>query len=213
MTGVCVVPPNILFPEGSTYAMVVYDTIGSQVGWNGIIVTVDSKGPVKSLLKVRQGDIVVMTGVVDEIPTEDMNSMTIFKCLSITTVDSFHLTPKPILVSLSDFYRGSYPTGQVKYSTGEQYEGMYVELHDLRVYSEVSAMEGSLNLVDTAGNTLSTSDVSKWFTLGRHRDASSTYTPPVSARIDTIRGIIVTSGDSLHSNGSYGYRKIGRAHV
>jgi hypothetical protein len=199
----CVVPPLIL--TKTRYAMVVYDTSATSPFWGGIVVECGLYGPLYQFLDVKEGDNIFMVAQVEEVPSLNLNSETRLNCLSLVKISSLNNKIAPITVSMSDFYEGSYPSGKIKYSSGEQYEGMLVELHHLRSSSIIDTLNGTFMLIDSAGNTFSAADLSKWFTLGSYRDSSSTYSIPVNAFIDTIRGIITSVDGSPNPNGGYGY--------
>jgi photosystem II stability/assembly factor-like uncharacterized protein len=199
----CVIPPLVL--TKNRYTMVVYDTTSNQQTWRGVMVECDPYGPLSDFLNVRTGDVLYLPGIVEEIPWPTANSETRLKCLSVSRTGSNPAPIAPVNVSIPDFYVGAYPTGQIRFSTGEQYEGMFVEMHHLRSSSIIDTTNGTFMLVDSAGNTFSVADLSKWFTLGSHRDTSSTYSIPVDAYIDTIRGIITDVTGTPGPNGGYGY--------
>ncbi len=199
----CIVPPLIL--TKNRYTMVMYDTAGPSLPWRGIMVQCDPYGPLSAFLDCHAGDILYSNHTVTEIPWPNSVSDTRLQCLGVERLGTGSEGVLPLNVQVSDFYAGSYPTGKINFSNGEQYEGMLVELHGLQSTSVIDSSSGTFMMVDSAGNTFSESDFSKWFTLAEHRDSSSHYSVPLHARIDTIRGIIVSASGSPNPNGGYGY--------
>ncbi|MGA2622692.1 MAG: T9SS type A sorting domain-containing protein [Bacteroidota bacterium] len=207
LTAYCVVPPTEV--AIGVPSMIACDTGGNGAAWRGIPVQVDPAYQPGGFMKIKQGDVVQMHGVVYETPANSMNSTSIFMCRYLKVVDSLHAPPSSLPVSISDFYRGTYPRGAVVYSRGEQYEGMMVELHNVTVAAIVDTTAGTVELVDDSSNTMITSDASRWYTLGDRRDSLSRYsTPPVGARVDTIRGIIIAGSASDIGEINYGYRLV-----
>jgi hypothetical protein len=165
-------------------------------------------------LNLNPGDIVRLRGFVDEFPTSSMASYTEF----VPVTQSFILTttmpngpveivghaapPPPIQLTTGAFIKGTYPSGKVMFSTGEQYEDCYVQLTNLKVSAIVNGTNGTFSVVDSAGNEISTLDASTWFTNRVWRDPSSTYTTPsIGQAIDTIRGYISTNSGSESARG------------
>ncbi len=189
--------------------MIAYDTGGNGTAWRGIPVQIDSEYQPGGFMKIQRGDVVEMRGVVDESPQNSMNSTTIFKCRFLKINDSLYPPPSALQVTIANFYNGTYPGGSLVYSRGEQYEGMMVELHNVSVAALLDTTSGIVELIDQNSNTLVTSDASRWYTLGNYRDSVSRYsTPPVGARIDTIRGIIIAGSASDIGEINYGYRLV-----
>jgi hypothetical protein len=97
-----------------------------------------------------------------------MNSTTQLNIVAgrpITIIGSTAI-PSPIQLNVSDFYQGIFPGGTTRYSTGEPYEGMIVELRDLTVTALLNPARGTFTMQDAGGNEISTYDMSKFFTLG-----------------------------------------------
>ncbi|MGA2622839.1 MAG: YCF48-related protein [Bacteroidota bacterium] len=207
LTAYCVVPPTELVIGAPT--MIAYDTGGNGAAWRGIPVQIDPEYQPGGFMKIRQGDVVQMRGIVDETPSNSLNSTSIFMCRFLKVVDSLHSPPSALQVSIPDFYTGTYPGGAVVYSRGEQYEGMMVELHNVTVAALIDTTAGTFELVDGNSNTMITSDDSRWYTLGNRRDSLARYsTPPVGAGIDTIRGVIIAGSGSDIGEVNYGYRLV-----
>jgi len=193
ITGRCVVPPFGVSGSNGQMRLALCDTGLPPSAWRGLVLT---NATATRFANVQRGDIIQAQGRVDE-NLRGMNSATEFATSGLRIVSTSPATPlPPIPVRIADFYRGAFPGGSVTYSTGEQYEGSLVELHDVTVYSIANATQGTIYLVDETGNTLRTSDLSSWFTLRSHRDPASTYAvPPPGTVIETLRGLITAEGD------------------
>jgi len=205
MDAVCVVPLNVLYdPNDGAPAMLFYDVASDTAPWHGIIVKPSSSPAFNEFFKIKSGQEVLCGGGPKEEPSENMNSMTIYSPDDYVVEDSLQSMGRYVVKKITDFHRGSYTNGWTQFSTGEPYESSLVEFHNLSVTSYVNSSVGTVNLSDGLGNTISTSDMSVWFTLRSNKSPSSTFTiPPLGARIDTIRGIITTEPDD---SGRYVYR-------
>jgi len=193
----CIIPPKILTSESPDYIMVFYDTASAETTWRGIVVRADSS--LVQIQNVQKGQLYELRGRVSEEPAGSMNSLTIFNVRSfrkITLPAKVEKTTQGEVAfkgNLWGFYDGNYPAGRVNYSTGEQFEGMLLELHDLTVASYVNDPPTAFILRDGGGNMIAVWDASGWFTLRAHRDSGSEYTlPPIGAHISSIRGVIMT---------------------
>ena len=220
ITGVCLVPPKLITYTGWGWTMELYDT-GTVSQWGAILVRGNAPADTTKMiadgfLNVTAGDIVNMTGVISEFPASRGFSLTQFQPIPgipIEIIGSGEL-PKPVVKNLSDFYQGVFPAGTIQYSTGEPFEGMYVEFHNLTVDNKVNLTRGTFSAVDSLGNEISEYDWSHYFTLG-HTSGTTVIAPPDTAwsriyaslgngaRIDTLRGIVTTSSGS---EGPRGYR-------
>ncbi|MBI5216489.1 MAG: hypothetical protein HY960_12130 [Ignavibacteriae bacterium] len=206
VVGVCVVEPKVIGYTANGFVMVLYDTASNDNEWRGLWVRCNSptdtlQNILDGFLNVQRGDIVRITGRLSEFPTGNMNSMTQFQPIPgipIEVVGTMNI-PSPVnkIDSVEQFYACAYnPVGPycTKYSTGERYEGMYVEFHNLTVigYRNISG-RSAIEMADAEGNTIVMHDASKWFTVtGAWRDPNSTWSlPPVLSVIDRISGIIL----------------------
>lgn len=165
---------------------------------------------------IEQGDIIRITGFTEEFPTPgtggSMNSTTQFRPVygvPIELMNSGQPLPQPTLINASDLYVGAYPGGQVKYSTGEQYESGLVELQRLTV-TQIVGGRGTFNLIDSVGNTISDLDISWHFSVGHYDDGSGHYqfpgdtnyiVPQVGAVLDVIRGTITCNSGGENNRG------------
>ncbi len=201
VTGICVVPPRTLAKNG--LAMLVYDTARTLTTWRGLIVECEPSGPIAAFANVIAGNVVTLTGQVQEVPSQSLYSETRLRCSSIS-IDGYDPARIPPLArSITDFYVGEWPDGMVTFGSGEPCGGMIVELYGVRTVSPDDPPNGTVTIIDSLGNTLPVSDLSRWFTLGSHRDSSSSYSTPVNAWIDTIRGVITSAYGPPAEGGGY----------
>jgi hypothetical protein len=206
VTALCVVPSGVLNFTQSGYTMLLYDTAAGYSPWGGVFVRATDDSAAHGLdgfFNVERGDIIEMTGLVSEFPAANMNSVTQFQPIpgiAVTILSESNPIPPPIPLSVSDFYSGLALGGTIKYSTGEQYEDIIVELTGVVVNSHLNSVRGTFNAVQS-GNMISDYDASTWFTIRgpdpitgfvfRHPDATYTL-PGLNTVIDTLRGYITT---------------------
>jgi photosystem II stability/assembly factor-like uncharacterized protein len=190
--GVCVVPPDLLTVD-SAMAVVLYDTTHLPATGRGIVVRAPGTPPA-NFLNMHTGDVVTVIGGVDDVPRYSANSMSSILVHSVQITGTLPV-PGAVNGHVHNFHFQSYPEGLVRYTTGEQYEGMIVSFHNLTVTSYPAGMPaGTFTMQDAAGNEITISDLSRWFTLRAHRDSASTYAlPPIGSHVDMIRGVIVTT--------------------
>jgi hypothetical protein len=217
--GIVAIPPGVVTYTLGTWTMLLYDTAAANTQWKGILLRANSLADTTQLklngfLNVSPGDIITITGVIQEFPTSRGVSATQFAPLAsqpITIIGSAPLPP-PVVKNIADFNAGLFPGNDVQYATGEPFEGMYVEFHNVTVNNKVNTTRGTFSFVDQLGNELSDYDWSHFFTLGH----GSSSLPPYPAdtgwaqryqvmgngmRIDTIRGYITTSSGSESPRG------------
>ncbi len=218
----CLVPAKVLTFTQRGWTMLLLDTV-NWAPWGGILVRVGnatdtSQAILDGFLNVEQGDIIQMTGKVDEFPAGYMNSMTQFVPIpgqAITIVGAGTI-PQPVDVSISDFYQGLFPGGKAMFSTGEPYEGLLVRFHaPLTVDARVSGPplgRGTFSMVDGSipANQVADYDASKYFTLKGsstdHPGADSIWSliyPVVGTMLDSIQGYMTTVSGM---EGPRGYR-------
>jgi hypothetical protein len=219
--GIVVVPPGLITYTAGVWTMLLADTSSSANQWGGILVRIGALADSTLLkqngfLNVSKGDIITMTGVGSEFPTLRSFSSGQFAPLPaypITIIGSAPV-PAPIVMNIGDFYTGLFPSGKVKFSTGEPYEGMYVEFRNVTVNNLVNVPRGTFSFVDGLGNEMSDYDWSHYFTDGHGSSSLPLYPADtnwaktylsmgVGVGIDTIRGVITTSSGS---EGPRGYR-------
>lgn len=196
LTGQCVVPPLIFYDQGY-YTAILYDTASGSPTWRGVALRCDHGVPGGTFITLNAGDLVKVSGVPHEQPA-GMLSNTVFGIqLSYKVLATGLPLVAPVPVKISDFFERKNSVQVPKFRTGEQYEGMMVEFHNVTVNSVASADDGTFNFVDGDGFSMTTSDASAWFTNSSRRNYFSTYDiPPPATHIDTLRGIILTTTGS-----------------
>jgi DNA/RNA endonuclease YhcR with UshA esterase domain len=202
VTGVVMVKPRILSYTLQRYNTYIQDTTGKI--WAALnVLTDDSSAQAQQTLinAIDTGWVVTFTGRVKEYTGGQSNSLTELFAYSptyyttATPLNYLYSTPKrpePIEVNVSDFANGAIPpNGKVKFSTGEQYESMYVIIRNVTV-SAIDWTSGSFYFVDAAGNTMQMYDGSAYYTLRSHKNSASKYQPPaVGTKLAYIRGLIL----------------------
>jgi hypothetical protein len=182
--------------------MILYDT-ANMSSWRGVLVRCPgdtNQHTADGFLNVERGDVIQMTGVVQEFqpPGDGSNTVTQLapiQGIAISVIGSAPI-PEPPTLDPIVFYEGTPFTGKIWYSTGEQYEGMNVQMVNLVKDANINIVNGTFRLKNPlTGNAASDYDMSKWFTLRTtFKDPLSTFVlPPNGTTIDTIRGIITTS--------------------
>lgn len=220
--GLVVVPPGVITYTQGIWTMLLYDTSSTNNQWGGILLRVASLLDTTQLkqngfLNVSPGDIITLTGVISEFPgpppvgsnrATSTTQLAPLPSKPITIIGSAPL-PVPIVKNTGDFYTGLFSSGRVNYSTGEPYEGMYVEFHNVTINNKVNTFRGTFSFVDALGNEISEYDWTHFFTLGHGAFPADTnwakryLTMGNGMRIDTIRGVISTASGS---EGPRGYR-------
>lgn len=205
VVGVVVAPAKVINFTSIGYNFLIADT-GSRSVWGGLFVrpaissTTNPGDTILAIqwgmLNVNRGNLIRMTGVIDEFPVNDNVSLTQIVPLYSQPLQVLGNAPIPPHQQklVTDFQWGLGLVGPIRFSTGEPMEAMRVELTNLLVHSVLNNTNGTFNMVDANGNMISMMDASKWFTTRGHRDPASDYVlPPIGARIDTIRGYIMTN--------------------
>jgi len=212
-----VVPLKVITYTAQGWTMLLYDT--AQVSqWKGLLLraSIDDSTQLTAdgFYNVAPGDVITVTGTISEFPSSRGFSLTQFQPVAGHNLDIVGSAPlpKPIVMNVGDFYTGIFSTGKVQYATGEPFESMLVEFHNLTVDGKVNPSRGTFSAVDELGNEISDYDYSRYFTL---QGSSADHPGPdplwsqiyaglgVGVRIDTLRGVIATSAQS---EGPRGYR-------
>ncbi len=217
--GLVVVPPGVITYTTDIWTMLLYDTTSGIDQWGGILLRGNLGDSTKlkqdGFLNVSPGDVITLTGVISEFPSGVPYSGTQLAPLAgnpITVIEQDRPLPSPVVKEPGDFYKGIFSGGKIQYGTGEPYEGMYVEMHNLTIDNKVNTSRGTFSAVDALGNEISDYDWSHFFTLG-HGTSSLPLWPAdtnwakiysnmgVGLRIDTIRGVITTCSGSESPRG------------
>lgn len=218
VVGLCVVEPKILTFTAGGFTMLLYDTAATITQWGGVFVRVNAPADTAQIildgfLNVGAGDIIRITGRVSEFPSGNMNSTTQLQPIAGIPIPILGSMPLPryARMNVGDFYRGIFPGGRVRYSTGEPKEGMLVEFVNLTVNERISFSRGTFAAVDDSGNQIGMYDASRFFTKGhggtlpQPGDSLWTYLYNnfinVGTRIDTLRGYITTVSGAENPRG------------
>ena len=214
------VEPRVVSYTAGGLTLCVVDTgaLGSQP-WSGILVRYptlsgsvpDSAGfDQDGFFNVERGDVVEMTGVIQEFTANQMNSLTQFAPIpgkGVQILASGKPLPAPVHLSVSDFNIGSNPGGKIMFSTGEQWESKYVYFTNVTVVANVNTSRGTFMFTDGT-NQLSDYDWSYHFTLSPSAQTQPTTpadtaykVPPAGTVIDTIRGYVATSSGGESARG------------
>jgi hypothetical protein len=117
-------------------------------------------------------------------------------------IDLNPVTISPTVVSIDQFMKSDGAGGQViQHSTGEQYEGVYVQLNNVTVVDRSGPNSNRWNwaLQDQNGNKISTYDFSAYFRNDNREDTigppaipgTPNFTPPnIGVTLSYIRGVI-----------------------
>jgi hypothetical protein len=223
IVGVVVTPPKIINYTSLGYNVILADTgyytDGADYN-NGPFRSIFVRCPISSsgnpgdtvkyadILGLETGDVVRVTGWVWEFPSymesgaPSITSQTEFVPLAndaavlvFDRLESGYPLPTPKIVeSPNPMYQGLYPGGKILYTSGEPLECSILEARGFIVSEIINPGSGTFNMVDDFGNAFAEYDCSKWFTLRAYRDPASTFAaPPLGARIDTVRGMIMPS--------------------
>jgi len=229
IVGQIIVPAKVItFTGYNGYNFILRDTAtNNPTGeWSSIIVRTASSDDTLGLynagiLAYNVGDIIRIRGYADEFPSNNFVSYTQF--VPIASTAGFYPTaempscvvyvdtkpvPRPTTLTVDQFMKGGYDGAgkNIQYSTGEPWEGSYVQLTDLTVSAVVNSTNGTVALQDRNKNEIATMDGSKWFTNRSgtpststipYRDPASTFTTPkIGQVLDTIRGYIAGNSGS-----------------
>lgn len=117
-------------------------------------------------------------------------------------IEILDLEPKTVTatpIRIDSLMTGNAGVGQVQNKvSGEQWEGSYVELRDVTVFSrQASGSRWFWSVADENGNAIDVSDFSAWFRNDNNSDSVLTagrFAPPLpGTRISYMRGVIVES--------------------
>jgi len=204
VVGLVVAPAKTVTYTRVGWSMILADTSATPYPWGGLLVRVDNSvdtNSVTGFLNPQRGDIIKMTGFMAEFPAGVMNSTSQFSPIANSSVEIIGSKPlpKPVPLTAGTFGQGIFPANKVLYSTGEQYEGCYVELTNLVVDARTDTGRGQFSMVDPVGNQVTMYDYSRYFTKqGTSVDHPAADTqwvrlyPQIGTVVDTIRGIITT---------------------
>lgn len=210
-----VVAPSVVNASGNDFRILmrgqnsrtiyIQDTSNNIFG--GIIVrqadTVSNTG----ITNLDSGMKVTLTGIVQEFPDIISSGATQLKLDTLSIIQvlpTIKKRPAPIQVNVSDFDS----LGNVKFLTGEKYEGMYVQLNNVTIGAQSPlGVRNVRRLIDANGNFIYMRDFSNFYSTGPTPSWGWTaYTPPsIGSTVTSIRGVIVNSAYADANGGLYGY--------
>ncbi|MDQ3073562.1 MAG: T9SS type A sorting domain-containing protein, partial [Bacteroidota bacterium] len=135
------------------------------------------------------------TGVVDEFQGNTQLILLPFPA-EITDLTPFEVEPEVLPISYFSKLNESTATNEIQFTTGETYEGMYVEFRDVRVVNvQQSGGRYFWSIQDSAGNAISIRDVSSLVRNDGLADSiphDNNFLPPTeTSLLAYLRGIIV----------------------
>jgi len=173
--------------------------------WKGVNVRLGNLADSTTTLffdNFKVGNLVSFTGVVNQFPAGPTGETQIDLLPITTSIVSLQSAPAPIVLPVSDFmlYDAAQQTSVWQPTTGEQYEGSYVQFNNVTVTNVQPQANGRIywDLQDANGNVISTRDLSA-FMRPPYVSSSVSTSPNPNAPIflqpgttlSYIRGVIV----------------------
>ncbi len=204
-----------MYALGDRYVVFIQDTSGGP--WSGIIVlanyTTSSATQATGIQVLDTGMVVKIVGRVVEYPDTSSTGYTeLFtaipdpqtgQIIPIEVLDVRSSRPEPVEVKISDFVKGNASasgtqiTHQINFSTGEQWEDVYVVIKNIRVSNRSynsTTRRWTWWIADDSDNVMQVYDGSKYFRSGPEAFDPNWTPPPIGAKLEYIRGIIVGVG-------------------
>jgi Secretion system C-terminal sorting domain len=212
--GRVVAPPRVN-PSGGDFRKLLRGTNSHQAYiqdtlnnvWGGIIVRQADSSSNTGFDQVDSGVKVKVTGVVQEFPdiiSSGVTQIGLDITQFVTVLPTIKKRPTPIQVNVSDFDS----LGDVKFTTGEKYEGMYVQINNVTIGPQSSSGTRNIRrLIDASGNFIYLRDFSNFFSTSPSPSWGWTpWTPPsIGAEVIYIRGVIINSAYPDGNGGLYPY--------
>lgn len=215
VTGRVIAPPRVN-PSGGDYRVLlrgsnsrqayIADTLNNV--WGGIVCRQADTITTNTFFDlIDSGSKVTVTGVVQEFPDIISSGLTQIGFDStysaIQVLPTVKRRPTPIQVNVSVFDS----LGTIKFTTGEKYEGMYVQFNNLTVGPQGSGARHVRALLDAQGNKIYLRDFSNFFsTQPTPSYGWPTWVPPsVGATVNFIRGVIINAAYADGPGGTYPY--------
>jgi len=196
---------RILMRGQNSRTIYIQDTTNAIFG--GIIVRQADTVSNTLITNLDSGMKVTVKGIVQEFPDIISSGATQLKLDTLTEIQilpTVKKRPSPIQVNVSDFDSA----GNVKFTTGEKYEGMYVQLNNVTVGPQSPlGVRNVRRLIDAQGNFIYLRDFSNFFSTGPTPSWGWTaWAPPsIGATITSIRGVIINSAYADGNNALYPY--------
>lgn len=175
--------------------------------FSGIIVRQGDTVSNTGITNLDSGMKVTVKGIVQEFPDIISSGATQLKLDTLSIIQvlpTVKKRPAPVVVNVSDFDSA----GNVKFTTGERYEGMYVQLNNVTVGPQSPlGVRNVRRLIDANGNFIYMRDFSNFFSTGPTPSWGWTaYVPPsIGATVTSIRGVIINSAYADGNNALYPY--------
>lgn len=215
VTGRVVAPPRVnpsggdnrvLLRGSNSRTAYIQDTLNNI--WGGIIVRQNDTITTNTFFDLLDSGMkVTVTGIVQEFPDVISSPVTQIKLdstLPVQVLPTIKKRPTPIQVNVSDFDS----LNTVKFTTGEKYEGMYVQINNVQIGPQSgSGTRHIRSLLDAYGNKIYLRDFSNFFSISPTPSYGWTpWSPPsIGAQVNYIRGVIISGAYSEATGGLYPY--------
>jgi hypothetical protein len=178
--------------------------------WSGVLVMCEPSGSGTTLANLLTetkfydnfvvGYKVRVTGVIRDFQGETQINLIRNSSFSDNSVEQLSLTQDTIVISniqASDLMTGNPNTGWVQQKhKAEQWEGNYVQINNVSVYSiQTSGNRSFWSVIDDFGNVIDVRDMSAYYRRDDNEDTvpkiANTFQPPaIGTRLEYIRGIV-----------------------
>lgn len=214
VTGRVIAPPRVnpsggdfrkLLRGANSHTAYIQDTANNI--WGGIIVRQADSISNTGFDQLDSGMKVRVTGIVQEFPDITSSGATqvgLDISQIVQTLPTIKKRPTPIIVNVSDFDS----LGYIKFTTGEKYEGMYVQINNATIGAQSPNTQRHVRkIIDSTGNFIYLRDFSNFYSLSPTPSWGWTpWVPPsVGATVNYIRGVIINAGVVEPPQGLYPY--------
>ncbi len=174
--------------------------------WGGIIVRQGSATANTQFTQLDTGSKVRVTGNIQEFPdiiSSGVTQINLDTMQVVTELPTVKKRPAPIQVNVSDFDS----LGNVKFTTGEKYEGMYVQINNVTIGPQSPLGTRNIRrLIDANGNFIYLRDFSNFFSISPNDTGFAPWVPPsIGASVNYIKGVIINSAYADGNGGLYPY--------
>jgi len=199
-----------MYALGNRYVVFIQDTSGGP--WSGIIVlandTTASTTQATGIQVLDTGMVVKVVGRVEEFPSASSTGYTeLFtvipdpqtgQIIPIEVLDWKLSRPEPVEIRVSDLVSGNASAGghKINFSSGEQWEDVYVVIKNVSVVNRSVTVGGRWTwwVGDDFGNVIQVYDGSRYFRGGSGAFDPNWTPPPPGTKLEYIRGVIVGVG-------------------